>query len=188
MASEVAKPSIPGYARNDDVDEERVLHVTENEAFGSLDDIYVLLWRAETTLEGMQALELEYPKFLRSRPDGIGLLTIVDVGTPMPASPVRKAIAAFLQAQGGRIKASAVLFDGNSLRASAVRSVATGLTLLAKPPFPHKFFVDALEVFKFLDRSLPERVRRAAPTRMVQGLSRLRARFASHAQGREAAP
>jgi hypothetical protein len=161
-----------------------IMRVTANDALGCLEDVFVTIWRAQTTVEGVRAVEAECETFRSRRAEGIGMLTIVEAHTPMPDAPARQALAALLQNGGAFIKASAVVFDGNSFRASAVRSVATGLTLLAKQPFPHKFFVDPGEALRFLDTSLPAGVGRADPARRLAALDELRQRIA----GREPPP
>jgi hypothetical protein len=56
----------------------------------------------------------------------------------MPPSPVRQAVADFLAEGSTFIKCSAVLMEGAGFRAAAVRSVVTGLTMLARQAYPHR--------------------------------------------------
>ena len=57
----------------------------------------------------------------------------------MPPAASRNELAATLRG-ASFIKASAVAFEGQGFRAAAVRGVVTGLTALARQPFPHKVF------------------------------------------------
>jgi hypothetical protein len=157
--------------------DQNIFYTTKNEAFANIDDVFVTIWRADTTVAGICALDVKSEEFQRRRPHGIGMLTVVEARTPMPTAPARQAIAAFLHRGSGFIRGSAVLFDGNSFRSSAVRGVATGLNILARPPFPHKFFVDAHEALSFLVSTLPATVTHAAPERMLGVLTGLRRRI-----------
>lgn len=109
-----------------------------NYILASWQQIFAVVWRSDTTLDGARALQRECSKFATWHPRGIGLLTIVSEKAPMPASPVRQAVASFLTQGSSYIKCSAVLMEGTGFRAAAVRSVVTGLTMLAKQTYPHR--------------------------------------------------
>jgi hypothetical protein len=156
--------------------EERLICASPNEAFASMRDVFVTFWRQESTPDGVRLLAVECEKFRRGKAHGVGMFTVVEARTPMPNTATRQVLANFLQHGGSYIKASAVLFDGNSFRASAVRSVATGLSLLAKQPFPHKFFTSAFDALQFLDETLPPKVERSDSEQMLRALNRLRLR------------
>jgi len=117
--------------------------------------IFAVIWRRETTVEGADDLRASCTAFARTQPRGIGLLTVVESGAPMPPAPARRAIADFLASGSTFIKCSAVVFEGSGFRAAAVRSVVTGLTLMARQAYPHKVcdINDAIEMFT---RILPE--------------------------------
>lgn len=100
--------------------------------------VFTVIWRRETTMEGAEQLRTECRAFAESHPRGIALLTIVESGAPLPSSGPRKAIAEFLGEASAFIKCSAVIFEGSGFRAAAVRSVVTGLTLMARQKYPHK--------------------------------------------------
>jgi hypothetical protein len=116
----------------------KIVQKDDNYVLASWQQIFAVVWRNETTLDGVRALHSECSKFATKHPRGIGLLTIVSAGAPMPASPVRQAVAAFLAQGSLYIKCSGVLMEGTGFRAAAVRSVVTGLTMLAKQAYPHR--------------------------------------------------
>lgn len=116
----------------------RIVEKQDNHVLASWQQIFAVVWRHETTMEGVRALHHECGTFATKHPPGIGLLTIVSAGAPMPASPVRQAVADFLAQGGAYIKCSAVVMEGTGFRAAAVRSVVTGLTMLAKQAYPHR--------------------------------------------------
>jgi hypothetical protein len=115
-----------------------VLDKDDNYVLASWQQIFAVVWRRDTTLEGAEALQRECVKFAMRHPRGIGLLTIVSDKAPMPPSPARQAVASFLAHGSTYIKCSAVLMEGTGFRAAAVRSVVTGLTMLAKQAYPHR--------------------------------------------------
>jgi hypothetical protein len=116
----------------------RFVEEKKDYVLASWQQVFAVVWRKETTLEGVSALRGECRTFATKHPRGIGLLTIVSAGAPMPASPVRQAVADFLAQGGAYITCSAVLMEGTGFRAAAVRSVVTGLTMLAKQAYPHR--------------------------------------------------
>lgn len=115
-----------------------IVEESDNFVLASWQQIFAVVWRQDTTLEGARALHRQCLEFASKHPRGIGLLTIVSATAPMPPSPVRQAVADFLAAGSTFIKCSAVLMEGAGFRAAAVRSVVTGLTMLAKQAYPHR--------------------------------------------------
>lgn len=131
-----------------------ILEKDDNYVLASWQQIFAVVWRWDTTLEGAQALQRECSKFAMRHPRGIGLLTIVSEKAPMPASPARQAVASFLTHGSSYIKCSAVLMEGTGFRAAAVRSVVTGLTMLAKQAYPHRV-CSVPDAVSMLSRELP---------------------------------
>jgi len=121
----------------------------EDYVLASWQQVFAVIWRRETTLVGATHLRSACKDFARRHPRGIGLLTIVAENAPLPPSAARNEVAAFLAEGSAFIKCSAVVFEGSGFRAAAVRSVVTGLTLLAKQAYPHKVcdMQDAIEMF-----------------------------------------
>jgi hypothetical protein len=107
-------------------------------ALATWQQIFAVIWRKETTLHGAIHLRSACTEFASRNPRGIGLLTIIEPNAPLPPSEIRKSIADFLQEGSSFIKCSTVIFEGTGFRAAAVRSVVTGLTLMAHQAFPHR--------------------------------------------------
>ncbi len=116
--------------------------------------ILTVVWLGETTLAGTERLHIAIREFAVTHPRGIGLLTIVGARAPLPAPAVRKELAQMLAEGRYFIKCSAILIEGSGFRASAVRSVVTGLTLLAQQPYPHRV-CDVDETVQLFSRHLP---------------------------------
>lgn len=122
------------------------LHVaTNNHILATWRNVVILVWRKDTTLEGVADAQRTYDDLAREHANGIFLMTIVEFGAPMPPPDVRDALATFLASGAGHTILSAVAHEGTGFRAAAVRSVVTGLAVLAKLPYPHKVFATADE-------------------------------------------
>lgn len=112
--------------------------VDEDQALASYNRVFMVVWRKRTTLKGTINLQRYCHEFGRSMRNGIGLLTVIEQGASSPDSDARKAVAEFLKQGSDYIKVSAVVVEGSGFRASAVRGVVTGLTMLARQAFPHR--------------------------------------------------
>lgn len=98
-------------------------------------------WRGQAPLEGARELHARVAARREADPSA-SVLTFgfVDAGTKPPSSEVRRALADGMNEGRGLVRASAVVIPGDGVSASMARGVATGLTALARPTFPHRFF------------------------------------------------
>ncbi len=115
------------------------MQATPDFALGYWRDLFICCWRVRTTMEGADELQKHCAEFGRSRSEGIGLLTIIEANAPAPENDARAAIANFL-GTADYIRGSGVAFEGTGFRAAAVRSIVSGLTMLARQPYQHKVF------------------------------------------------
>jgi len=114
-----------------------VVTKTHDYALATWNEIAALVWRHDTTLEGIQNSNTLVADVARQHPKGIALLTLISEVAPMPSSEARKTLAE-LMSSNRFIRCSAVIMEGTGFRAAAVRSVVTGLTLLSRHEFPHR--------------------------------------------------
>jgi hypothetical protein len=103
------------------------------------DQLCLIIWTGETTEATIQVAEAHVADLAR-QPGHLLLMNVIEEGAPMPSSRARKALAAVLGRFADAIAASAVVCEGVGFRAAAVRGVVTGLTLIARQPYPHKAF------------------------------------------------
>lgn len=77
--------------------------VTKNHDYvlATWNEIVAVIWRHETTLEAVRQLDEAVAELVRSHPKGIGMLTVVAEGAPLPPSAARKAIADLLTGKFG---------------------------------------------------------------------------------------
>lgn len=117
-----------------------VVHTERDFTLMSFGQAFVVIFHHHTTVAATATLRDSFASFAGQHRDGVALLTIVEPNAPMPSSEAREALANFMADNGDRILVSAVAYEGAGFRAAAVRSVVTGLTMLARQPFPHKVF------------------------------------------------
>lgn len=134
----------------------RVLVLEHDFCLATWGPVFICVWRHETTMDGVHALTQRFADFSHGAAHGAGLLTIVEANAPVPEGHVRDSLAGFMKKGAGTIRSSAVVHEGSGFRAAAVRGVVTGLTLLARQPFPHRVFATADEGCRWLASSLRE--------------------------------
>lgn len=143
-------------------------------ALASWDNVFVVVFRTDTTEQAVRALHRECAKFGRATSKGIFLVTVIEQGAPGPAPPERKALAQCLSDISSCVRGSAVIIEGHGFRSAMVRGVVTGLTMLAKQAYPHQVcsLVGAAELFQKV----------ASSTGMVFRVDRFRAAMAEFRQ------
>jgi hypothetical protein len=132
------------------------LFVDQDVAIITWRNIYAVVWRNETTMTASEMVHRRCEEFAKRFPEGVGMLTVVTANAPMPPADSRERLARFMR-EGTYVKASGVAFEGTGFRAAAIRSVVTGLTMLARQPFPHKIFATLEEASGWLAIQLREK-------------------------------
>lgn len=117
------------------------------------ENFYVVIWRVNTTMTGLEAFAGGFLDFVKGFPDGVGLVTIVEAGAPLPAADVRQATAELLAEAAPHVRCSAVVFEGIGFRAAAVRGIVTSISMLARPPYPHRIFSTVTEASSWIHRT-----------------------------------
>jgi uncharacterized protein (DUF2267 family) len=135
----------------------QVLGIDDDHIIGNAWNVSVLVWGKRTTLHAIAGSERAILAHAARFPEGIGLLTVVEEIAEIPNDEERKALSVLLSSLSGKVKRSAVAHEGTGFRAAAVRGVATGLTLLARVPFPHRTFEGMEPAVAWMMEGLPER-------------------------------
>ena len=102
-----------------------LLENTQDYCFAHWSSVFLVIWRSggETTLDAVMHLRRQFERFSPAHPGGVALLTVVETGAALPPSHVRDALAGFMRGCDGKLKLSAVAFEGTGFRAAAVRGV-----------------------------------------------------------------
>ncbi|WP_394829521.1 hypothetical protein [Pendulispora albinea] len=130
----------------------RVDAVSPDYCLARWNQFYIDIWRVNTTMAGLRIMAKSFEEFTKGYPEGVGVITIVEPGAPLPPAEARQTLGQFLADAEGRIRFSAVVYEGGGFRASAVRGVVSSLILLARPPYPHRVFATATEACTWFQR------------------------------------
>ncbi len=130
----------------------KVIHADEDFAVGYWENIFFVVWYGETTVEAVRRIEEEAHTLAGQNPRGLGLLTVVKEKAKMPPPRARQALADFLSESGDTVRVSAVVQEGAGFRAAAVRGLISGITMVAKQPFPHKIFATIEDASRWFEK------------------------------------
>jgi len=139
----MAPPMSPAAA------EVRILHSEPSHAIAFLERTLVVLWQTETRKEAVLELALLLAR-LAEEPGRLALIQVIGDHAISPDGDTRAALAKMLKANETRIVASAVVFEGSGFRASMIRSVVIGISLLSRPKCPHTVFASTAEGTEWL--------------------------------------
>ncbi|MDD9965437.1 MAG: hypothetical protein OXR73_04375 [Myxococcales bacterium] len=117
-----------------------LLTSTEDHASGTYENFLIVIWRHSTPVQEARQLCENLAALARERGSEVHLISIVEDTARPPNAAARRALAAVLADNAKVVKSSSVIQEGNGFRASMVRSIVTGLAMLARPPFPHHVF------------------------------------------------
>lgn len=117
-----------------------VLYCDSDVALGAAGDVFFILWRDRTTVEGVSHLRRTFDEHTRSFGRELALVTIIEAKAKMPSPGSREPLAEWLRDAGSKILISGIAFEGNGFLAAGVRGVVVGLTMLARQPYPHRVF------------------------------------------------
>src|SRR6185369_806476 len=113
----------------------------------------VVLWHTDTSIEAVRELA-SLVAGQAAESGSVGLLQVIDERATPPDVNVRTALADMLKANEARIFASAVVFEATGFRASVVRSIVVGISMLSRPKCPHTVFGSVREGIAWLSGRL----------------------------------
>lgn len=133
-----------------------VVSAPRDHAVGRFGDVLLYVWRGETTRQAVQVVRDTGLALERELGRKFAVIGLVEPNTPLPSSDVRQYLSKVMSNDcGPYVRSSALVFEGDGFQASAVRSVAVGLSLLARQPYPHKVFGSPLEAVNFTVQATP---------------------------------
>ena len=123
----------------------RHLLVRTNEvSIGCEGQVFFGIWHGEAGLESLRTYYQALEQFIRSKPNPVGFLTIVEPTSKPPSGPGR----AFIASEAARLRhgilCSAATIEGEGMRSAASRFGMVALTMFSKQSnmFPHSVFAD----------------------------------------------
>ena len=117
--------------------EVEVLVTTPAITVGLLSSVVIAVWPAEASLEALEGVQMAFAKVLERTPT-FAYLAIVEANTRPPTLEARKKIVELLGVYSTNIVIYATALQGGL--SWIARPIMSGLSLLARPPFPMEFF------------------------------------------------
>jgi hypothetical protein len=135
---------------------EAEVHILRTEASHSVaftGRTLVVLWHTETSDRAVRELSALLAG-QAAETGSVSLLQVIGERATPPDGIARTALATMLKDHEARIVASAVVFEGTGFRASVIRSVVVGISMLSRPKCPHTVFASVSEGVTWLSGHL----------------------------------
>lgn len=133
--------------------------------------VALIFWRGRTTVAGLHCADRFVTELVERRKNFALVLTVVDAAAPLPPLEARGEIVKCLRRGNGRVERSAVVLEGDWIRAASVRAIVAGVSLFAAPNYPHRYFSNMIAALHFLG---VEQLRPDAVQRLTELLSAAR--------------
>lgn len=171
-AGHAASP-LSAAARRDprSADSFRILATSSAINIGMVGSVVVAVWPSAATVEALELLDLQFARALEIGGEGFAYLAVVEANTRPPNLPARQKIVSMLEAHAQHIRVYATALQGGA--AWIARPIMTGLSLLARPPFPMQFFNGVPAAARWLSEQHP-RLSNASASEIIASAERLR--------------
>ena len=133
--------------------EVRILRSDASHGIACVGRTLIVLWQTETRSGAVAELATLLAGFA-AESGSVALLQVIGDQAIPPEGPVRAALAAMLKDNETRIIASAVVFEGVGFRASVIRSIVVGISMLSRPKCPHTVFASSAAGIEWLNAQL----------------------------------
>ncbi len=148
----------------------RVLAKDATVNIGLVGSAVVAVWHGAATVEALEVLDVQFAQALKVCGTGFAYLAVVEASTRPPNLAARQKIVAMLEQHAHHVRAYATALQGGA--AWIARPIMTGLSLLARPPFPMQYFNGVPAAARWLAESHPE-VTQASEPQLVEGAEQL---------------
>jgi hypothetical protein len=132
-----------------------ILEMRSAHAFGSWRNMLIIVWRHETASAAVRRAKNHLLEMRKAYPHGIGLMQVAQPQAKPPDAATRAAIGDFLAAGRGAVACSSVVYGGTGFWMASFRALVAGVTMLARPGFPHHVFESVEEAADWHARLLP---------------------------------
>lgn len=138
-------------------------------------DLIVLVWRGEANAE-RAARNLRYLReFSAARPGGFCIVVVLEIDATPPDDKARQMMSETMRQLGPTIRGVAYFVPIEGFKGSLMRSVITGLSLVAHEPYPTQAFARLPEATRWLVGRMPPG-QAPAPARIETVIEKLRLR------------
>jgi hypothetical protein len=119
----------------------RILHRSDALVAAELGNVCILYWRKGPTRSTFNAQKAALDGLVARVGSGVAVVCVVEPEADPPSEELRKASSKMITDHGQKIKAVALVIEGNGFRAAITRTVLSGITFMIRTPVPMKFFV-----------------------------------------------
>jgi hypothetical protein len=131
----------------------RVLHRSDALVAAELGSVCILFWRKTPTRATFNAQKSALDNLVARVGAGVAVICVVEPGADPPDEELRKASS--ITDHGNKIKAVALVIEGNGFRAAITRTVLSGITFMIRTPVPIKFFVTPKQAAAWVSTRVP---------------------------------
>ncbi len=135
--------------------ERRILHCGNGVAVGQYGPLCFVIWRDRVTFSKFERQRQGLAEVVRSRPDGVAFLCIIEPGTKPPDDVLRRASSEMITGHLGRLKCAAPVIEGTGFWAAMTRSVLVGMELVVFRKMPASAFSDVAGALQWMRRYIP---------------------------------
>lgn len=122
----------------------RITHVCSTTTVAACGNITLWMWHLAPSDVALAAVRRTVAQLARSYPEGTGVLHVVpNPDGKLPNEEQRRKIAETRTENAHSVRASAVLFEGDGIRASLIRGIVTAIMLASSNKTPMTVFRDA---------------------------------------------
>lgn len=151
----------------------RIEESTVDHVLAVWDRAVIAVFTGRTSFAAVKRCEQVFDQYQQQLAAPLLLLTVVDLAASLPALEVRMELVASLHRANGRVLRSAVVFEGEGFKAASVRAVVAGISLFARPAYPHRVFSRVGSAARFLAGG-PDG--KPAPHLLIRAVNQARAR------------
>ncbi len=127
----------------------------ESHAIATWRDVVIIVSRLDSPLSAAASMRKASAQLRRRHPNGIGHITVVEIGCKSPAADAREEAARVVSDFADVLKGTAIVFLGSGLRGAFVRAVVASLMALSRSPTPHQVCQSVGEGSAWLATKLP---------------------------------
>lgn len=138
---------------------------------GLVGSVVIAIWTGTASVEALDVLDETFAIAVEECQGGFAYLAVVEASTRPPNLLARQKIVTMLEKHAGHIRVYATAIQGGA--AWIARPVMTGLSFLARPPFPMQYFNGVPLAARWLSETHP-RLSNVSASRLVETTERLR--------------
>lgn len=152
-------------------DSTKILEADENWACGVAGRLVVAVWRTRTTPARVHLLHAHVKAVMRVHArTGFALCVVAEAEAASPDLEARVLIADMMRDAGAHLRGTACVVSARGFSGAAIRAIITGLSLVAREPYPTRVFAAPADAAAWLAERLHE-----STSELAEAIERVRA-------------